>query len=124
MKKGEAVAELRRRHRVQARRLARTGLILQGTITAHTPVRPDSGERARAKTYGPYYQWTFKRAGKTVTVALSAGQAQLYQKAIDRHRELEAILREMRDLSRAICEATTEGVKKRKRKSGRQVGLS
>jgi hypothetical protein len=37
---------------------------------------------------------------------------------LDLSEDFSAILRELRDLSRAIGEATTEGVKKRKRKPG------
>jgi hypothetical protein len=64
--------------------------------------------------HGPYYQWTFKRAAKTVTVNLTASQARIYQRAIDAHRKLEQITDEMRELSLKILEAKTEGVKKRK----------
>jgi len=123
-KKREAAAELKRRHQALARRLARTGLILQGTITPRTLVRPDPQAPARSKTYGPYYQWTFKRAGKTVTVNLSAGQAKIFQQAIDNHREMEKIIGKMRKLSFGICESTTQGVRKRKAKKDGKLGLS
>jgi len=120
----KAVAELKRRHRALARRLAQTGLILQGTITPRTLVRPDPQAQTRSKTYGPYYQWTFKRAGKTVTVNLSAAQAKVFQKAINQHREMEKIIGEMRRLSLGICESTSQGVRKRKVKKDGRLGLS
>jgi hypothetical protein len=120
----KAVAELKRRHRALARRLAQTGLILQGTITPRTLVRPDPQAKTRSKTYGPYYQWTFKRAGKTVTVNLSAAQAKVFQKAINQHRKMEKIIGEMRRLSLGICESTTHGVKKRKLRKDVKLGLS
>jgi hypothetical protein len=108
VKKKETVTEgLERRYRRLARKLAATGTILQGTITERTIARED-------RTLGPYYQWTFKREGKTVTVNLSASQAGEFQKAIDNNREFEKTVKEMRELSLAICEAQTEGVKKRK----------
>jgi hypothetical protein len=66
------------------------------------------------RTYGPYYQWTFKREGKTITVNLTKEQAKLYQRAIDNNREMEETLKEMRVLSEKILEAQTEGVKRRK----------
>jgi len=47
-------------------------------------------------------------------VNLSASQAKTFQRAIDNNRKLEAIIKEMRTLSRTILEATTQGVKKRK----------
>jgi hypothetical protein len=88
--------------------------VLQGTITERTIVRPDPDSPDREKRYGPYYQWTWKRHGKTVTVNLTATQAKVYQKAITAHRTLEKTLDEMRALSLAMLEQTTQGVKKRK----------
>ena len=77
-------------------------------------VRADPQAPGREKTYGPYYQWTFKRTGKTVTVNLTASQAKTYQRAIDNHRKMEKTLEEMRTLSLEILEAKTQGVRKRK----------
>jgi hypothetical protein len=118
MKKNETEAQrLERRYRKLSEKLAGTGPILQGTITERAIAREN-------RTYGPYYQWTFKREGKTVTVNLSAGQAGLFQKALDNNRELENTVKEMRELSLAICEAQTEGVKKRKPRKISGKGLS
>jgi hypothetical protein len=102
-----------RRARLLAR-LARLGPVLQGTITPRTILRDDPQAPGKQKEYGPYYQWTWKRNGKTVTVNLSASQAKLYQKAIHEHRKLEAMLEELRALSLKTLEATTQGVPKRK----------
>jgi hypothetical protein len=108
VKKKETEAQrLERRYRELAGKLAATGPVLQGTITERTIDR-------EGKTYGPYFQWTFKREGKTVTVNLTASQAPIFHKALDQNRELENTLKEMRELSLAICEAKTEGVKRRK----------
>jgi hypothetical protein len=123
MEKNRAEEE-RRRLKALARRLGDTGLVLQGTITERTITREDPGAKGPTRIYGPYYQWTFKEAGKTVTVNLSAAQAKAYQRAIDNNREMEEIIREMRQLSLAICEATTVGVKKRKTKKQAKLSLS
>ena len=112
-KRRRKTAEEARYARLTAR-LAKLGFVLQGTITERTIVRDDPAAPGKQKTYGPYYQWTFKRKGKTVTVNLAASQAKTFQRAIDRNRKLAAVLREMRSLSRTILEATTTGVKKRK----------
>jgi len=98
---------LEQRYRKLAAKLAAAGPVLQGTITERTIERKD-------RSYGPYYQWTFKREGKTVTVNLSRSQAALFQQAIDNNRELEKTIEKMRQLSLEICEIKTEGVKKRK----------
>ena len=109
--------DLEKRFREMAAGLAGTGLILQGTIT-------ERSIRTKAGDYGPYYQWTFKRDGKTVTVNLTAKQAQTFQKAIDNNRRLETTIKKMRELSSEICEAKTEGVKKRKPRVNSEKGLS
>ena len=114
MKKEKSAATMQRRYTRLTERLSKLGLVLQGTITERTVVRADPQTPAKEKIYGPYYQWTFKRAGKTVTVNLTASQAKTYQRAIDTHRKMETILDEMRTLSLEILEATTQGVKKRK----------
>ena len=114
IKKNKSVEILRRRYEKLAAQLAKLGLILQGTITERKIVREYPDEPTKKKTYGPYCQWTWKKAGKTVTVNLTASQAKVYQKAIDNHRKLENILKQMREISLQICEKTTTPVKKRK----------
>jgi hypothetical protein len=105
-------AKRRRLERLR-RKLGKIGPVLQGTITERVVVRDTRGEAG--KRYGPYYQWTTKKHGKTVTVNLARRQAKSFQKAIDNHRELERIVSEMRDLSLEILEQTTAGVQKRAR---------
>lgn len=109
-----SVEALQRRYTRLVERLGRTGLVLQGTITERTIVRPDLKDPGEEKTFGPYYQWTFKQAGKTTTVNLTASQAKAYQKAIDNHRSMERIIREMRELSRRTLEERTVSVRRRK----------
>ena len=49
--------------------------------------------------HGPYYEWTRKVRGKTVSVRLTAEQARLYQEWIQNDRRLKKILTRMRALS-------------------------
>jgi len=112
--KEESTATMERRYARLTARLSTLGFVLQGTITERSMVRADPRAPGREKTYGPYYQWTFKRTGKTVTVNLTASQAKTYQRAIDNHRRMETILDEMCALSLEILEAKTQGVRKRK----------
>ena len=103
---------LRRRVERLSAQLGRLGCVLVGTI------RP-RWLPARGKAncpLGPYYQWTFKDRGKTVTVNLAPSQVKPFQQAIDRNRKAEELLAEMRALSRVYLDATTEGVKRRKPK--------
>lgn len=106
---------LKKRYERLAARLAKLGPIVQGTITERTITKEDPREPARPKTIGPYYQWTFKRNAKTVTVNLSRSQVKPFQKAIDNNRTLQTFLTQMRELSRHILDATTQGVRRRNR---------
>jgi hypothetical protein len=111
--KGKETENIKRRYRKLASRLATTGPIIQGTITERIITRPGGKRTGRDKTYGPYYQWTFKSAGKTATVNLTGPQAKLFQRAIENNQKLEITLSEMRRLSRQLCEGSAKGVKKR-----------
>lgn len=105
---------LQKRHAKLMTQLNATDLILQGTITERTITKKKSGGRGETKTIGPYYQWTFKREGKTVTVNLSKAQIKRFQKAIDANKKVEGILKQLRELSREILDASTKGVERRK----------
>jgi len=113
-KKPNEAAQLRKDYGRLAARLSKLNFIAQGTITERIIMRPDPEHPTTQRAYGPYYQWTWKKEGKTVTVNLTAPQAKAFQKAIDEHRKLDALLDEMRALSRQFLDSTTPGVKKRK----------
>lgn len=49
--------------------------------------------------HGPYYQWTYKRLGKTITVRLNPAQAELCREWVRDHRDLRRIVSKMRRLS-------------------------
>jgi hypothetical protein len=110
-----AIDKLMDRYRKLAMKLSSVGPIVQGTITERTISKNVASAGKKKKKYGPYYQWTFKNAGKTVTINLAGGQVKAFSKAIAHNRQAEKILILMRELSRKICEASAEGVKKRLR---------
>jgi hypothetical protein len=105
----------RRRYAKLTEQLSRIGPVVQGTVTERHIVRDVPSAPGGTKTYGPYYQWTWKQEGKTVTVNLTQSQAKAWQQAIDNHRKMEHVMGEMRKLSLEILEESTEGVKKRQR---------
>ena len=105
----------RKRARV-VRQLSRLGPVLQGSIAPRTIVRDDPEAPGTKKEYGPYYQWTWKREGKTVTVNLSESQVRRYERAIEENRKLESLFQELRAISLELLEATTQGVPKRTRR--------
>ncbi len=108
---GGSPGRIRNRIRRLARQLGRTGLILVGTIRPRWIAARHGASKRRL---GPYYQWTFKEAGKTVTVNLSPSQVKPFQAAIARQRAVERLLEQMRRLSRQWLDATTQGVARRK----------
>ena len=91
---------LQRRYQRLRKQLGDLNWISQGSVM---------NDRASA------WRWTRKLKAKTVTVALSPAQAALYQKAIAEHRKLEAILREMRQISQRVLLGSAPGVRRRKR---------
>ena len=114
MKAANISAErIERRFRRLAGQLARTDWILLGTIHERR-MRAPPGNGRRKRSYGPYYQWTFRRQGRTITVNLSAAQVKSFARAIKQQRQVEKLLGQMRELSRQFLDATTEGVPKRK----------
>ena len=73
---------------------------------------------------GPCYQWTRKVKGKTVSVALSRAQYEWLRAAIAQWREVQATLREMQRLSRAVLFATVPHPPRRKKLGKKVLGLN
>jgi predicted glycosyl hydrolase (DUF1957 family) len=67
------------------------------------------------KTQQGTWCWTRKVKAKTVTVALSAPQAELFEQAVAQHRKLEALLLRMRNISQSFLLQSTPGPTRRKR---------
>jgi len=67
------------------------------------------------QTQNGTWRWTRKVKAKTVTVALSAQQAELFQQAVAQHRKLEVLLAKMRDISQTFLLQSVPGPLRRKR---------
>lgn len=98
------------------KKLLSLGPVLQGNIIPRIIQCEDPKNPGQRKDYGPYYQWTRKREGKTITQNLSASQSKIYANAIEENKKLEKTLMTMREISLKILELTTESVPKRKRR--------
>jgi predicted transcriptional regulator len=105
---------LQKRYAQLADQLSYMGPVLPGSITERRIIGQASKKQSDRKKYGPYYQWTRKVNGKTVTVNLSEAQVDLFRKAIANNRRLEQILREMREISLQRLENDTQSVKRRR----------
>ena len=104
-----ALRRLSRRYEGLKEQVLDLGWIAQGTLLLHPPGA---------------WRLTRKQKAKTVTRALSAPQAALYQDAIANHRLLEGILRQMRDLSDEVIQNSVPGVRKRRRPQSTEQRLS
>lgn len=96
------LATYQRRYRELAAKVADIGLIASGSIVHRYTRCASPGCRCRAdppQRHGPYYQWTAKVAGKTVTRRLTEREAALYQQWIDNDRQLRALINQMRDIA-------------------------
>lgn len=87
-------------------RLTEVGFICEGSLAElYTSCgNPNCRCRDPDQRHGPYWQLTWKQAGKTITRRLSAQDAALYREWIANRRQLEAVLEQMRDLSREAGE--------------------
>jgi len=87
-------------------RLAEVGFTCEGSLAElYTSCgNPNCRCQDPNQRHGPYWQLTWKEAGKTITRRLSADDAQLYQQWIANRHQLEAVLERMRDLSRQADE--------------------
>ncbi|MGH9062564.1 MAG: DUF6788 family protein [Acidimicrobiales bacterium] len=90
------------RYRDLARSLAEIGFIASGSVTRRLTHCNRAGCRCGAdppRLHGPYYQWTAKVAGKTVTRRLSETEAALYAEWIANDRRLRRIVDDMRKVA-------------------------
>ena len=82
--------------------LAATGYFRRGTLLKRfmrCGKRSCACHRSPPSLHGPYYQWTRKVGGKTVTVRLTAQQAALVANWIAAGRELDRIVAQMEHAS-------------------------
>jgi len=91
-----------RRYRELANELARTGFIRSGSLIRRYTTCGTPGCRCHddpPQRHGPYFQWSAKVAGKTVTRRLSDAEAALYQEWVANDRRVRAILAEMHEIA-------------------------
>ena len=99
------------RYRQLAERIADIGFIAAGSIThRHTRCgKPTCHCHADPpQLHGPYWQWTAKIDGKTVTRRLTDNQAALYQQWIANDRRLRTLIDQMRQVAAKATEMILE----------------
>ncbi len=89
--------------------LASLGLALPGTLIQRHVRCGKPRCRCRADPpvlHGPYWQWTRKAAGKTITRLVADDQLDDYRQWLDNHRRLRALVAELETLTLAIADAS------------------
>jgi hypothetical protein len=95
----ERLAAYERRHRELAAQIAEVGIVAAGSVTHRFTRCTSPGCRCNAdppRPHGPYWQWTAKVNGKTVTKRLTDKEANLYQEWISNDRRIRALLTQIR----------------------------
>jgi hypothetical protein len=89
-------------------RLSDLGFIWPGSIQRRMMKCGQSGCACHSDTearHGPYLYWTTKKASKTVGKLLTPEEADLYGEWIANRKKLEAIVRQMKALSKRAASA-------------------
>lgn len=87
-------------------RLSRTGFLWTGTVLRYSQPcgKPScSCRRGRRFHHGPYYVWTRKVRGKTVTRMLSPAEGRLYRCWMMNRRKLDRTIKQMMRLSERVA---------------------
>jgi hypothetical protein len=103
----ERLADYEQKYRDLAAQLATIGLIHSGSVTRRYTRCATPGCKCHAdppQPHGPYYQWTAKINGKTVTRRLTEDEATLYQEWIANDRQLRHLIRQMRQIAAKAAE--------------------
>lgn len=109
-KQGSASRHQRAQQKI-ARQLGQIGFALPGTITRRKTRCGKAGCRCQAdppQLHGPYYLWTRKVEGKTVSKMLSKEQARKYQGWFDNWRKLRELTSELQTVSLEAMESIEE----------------
>jgi hypothetical protein len=96
------LARLRARLFETARQLPDLGFLLKGTLLQRYKRCSSAGCACHddpPRLHGPYWQWTAKVRGKTLTRVLSEHQVERYRQWMDNGRRFEEIARELFELS-------------------------
>lgn len=111
----EQLADSERRYRELAAQLATElatiGLIHSGSVVQRYTHCGTTNCRCQGdppQPHGPYWQWTAKVKGKTVSRQLSPAEAELYQEWIANNRRLTQLVQQMRQAAAEAAQLTLE----------------
>jgi hypothetical protein len=101
------IKRLRTRYRALQDQLRDIGFIALGGVIERYTACGNPGCRCHAQPpakHGPYFQYSRKLHGKTLTRRLTAEQAQRYREWITNRRTLDQVIDQMDQLSRQIAD--------------------
>ena len=90
-------------YRVLTAALTTLGYFCKGTVGSRSFMCGRAAcpcHRDPARRHGPYFEWTYKVADKTVYHRLSPQEARIYQEGAAEYRRLKALLRRLETVSR------------------------
>jgi hypothetical protein len=96
------MADRQQQYDALKREVERLGFVRPGSLVRRFMPCGRAGCRCMAdppQLHGPYYQWSYKVRGKTVSVRLNAAQARLCEEWLQNHRRLRMLVRRMEALS-------------------------
>jgi hypothetical protein len=99
----------RARNRRFVRSVRRAGPDRPGACAANRSITDGCSSTCGAGLHGPYWQWTRKVAGKTVTRLVPDEQLDDYRQWLDNHRRLRALVAELEALTLAVADAGPRG---------------
>jgi hypothetical protein len=100
------------RYQALRRALTEVAVFRRGSLVRRFMPCGKPGCRCQARPprlHGPYYQWTRKLRGKTVTVRVNQVQAVLIRRWIASGRQLDKLVRQMERISHRITERILRG---------------
>ena len=103
----QRLANYEHRYRQLAEQLGEIGMISPGTLTRRYTRCTSPGCKCNAdppQPHGPYWQWTRKIDGKTVTRRLTPTEAKLYREWLANDRKLRRIIDQMRTVAAKAAE--------------------
>lgn len=120
------MADSQQRYDALKHEVERLGFVRPGSLVRRFMPCGNPGCRCMAdppQLHGPYYQWSYKVRGKTVSVRLSEAQARLCAEWLQNHRRLRMLVRQMEALSLRETDRLLRALepKRGKRKSTNRV---
>ncbi len=102
------LCECEAKHKALAEKMADIGFIHQGSVVKRYMQCGRSScacHKDPASRHGPYYYWSTKVGGKSVAKMITSQQAELLGRWVKNRNEMDAIVTQMKEISRVAFDA-------------------